>query len=164
MWPNPQETADLVTFTEEILNEKLHFLCSVTNLNYGNPNSNLRCGNSANNVSNEGMLSFFKNVGNSLCNTSGRFGGGGICIKLFGMFLKTDGGSLGLDFPFIFKTGKPGGICLTQTTVFGYLVCCPLEWLLSIFVVLLDLMLVGTRLHFSVLRDNWIYSQLHNTF
>ena len=29
MWPNPQETADLVTFTEEILNEKLHFLCSV---------------------------------------------------------------------------------------------------------------------------------------
>ena len=25
MWPNPQETADLVTFTEEILNEKLHF-------------------------------------------------------------------------------------------------------------------------------------------
>ena len=28
MWPKPQETADLVTFTEEILNEKLHFLCS----------------------------------------------------------------------------------------------------------------------------------------
>ena len=25
---NPQETADLVTFTEEILNAKLHFLCS----------------------------------------------------------------------------------------------------------------------------------------
>ena len=24
-----QETADLVTFTEDILNEKLHFLCSV---------------------------------------------------------------------------------------------------------------------------------------
>ena len=29
MWPNPQVPADLVTFTEEILNEKLHFLCSV---------------------------------------------------------------------------------------------------------------------------------------
>ena len=29
MWPNPQETADLVTFPEEILNEKLCFLCSV---------------------------------------------------------------------------------------------------------------------------------------
>ena len=29
MWPNPQETSDLVTFTEEILNWKLHFLCSV---------------------------------------------------------------------------------------------------------------------------------------
>ena len=28
MWPNPQETADLVTFTEETLNGKLHFLCS----------------------------------------------------------------------------------------------------------------------------------------
>ena len=27
MWPNPQETADLVTFTEEIFNGKLHFLC-----------------------------------------------------------------------------------------------------------------------------------------
>ena len=28
MWPNLQSTADLVTFTEEILNGKLHFLCS----------------------------------------------------------------------------------------------------------------------------------------
>ena len=28
MWPNPQETADLVKFTEEILNGKLYFLCS----------------------------------------------------------------------------------------------------------------------------------------
>ena len=27
-----QETADLVTFTEEILNGKRHFLCSVTNV------------------------------------------------------------------------------------------------------------------------------------
>ena len=26
MWPNPQFPADLVTFTEEILNGKLHFL------------------------------------------------------------------------------------------------------------------------------------------
>ena len=30
MWPNPQVTADLVTFIEEILNGKLHFLCSVS--------------------------------------------------------------------------------------------------------------------------------------
>ena len=30
MWPNPQFPADLVTFTEEILNAKLNFLCSVT--------------------------------------------------------------------------------------------------------------------------------------
>ena len=29
MRPNSQKTADLVTFTEEILNGKLHFLCSV---------------------------------------------------------------------------------------------------------------------------------------
>ena len=28
MWPNPQETADLVTFTEEILNGKFYYLCS----------------------------------------------------------------------------------------------------------------------------------------
>ena len=28
MWPNPQETADLVAFTEEIFNEKYHF-CAV---------------------------------------------------------------------------------------------------------------------------------------
>ena len=28
MWPNPQETADLVTYTEEIFNGKLLFLCS----------------------------------------------------------------------------------------------------------------------------------------
>ena len=30
MWPNPQETADLVTFTEEILNGELHFSSSIT--------------------------------------------------------------------------------------------------------------------------------------
>ena len=29
MWPNPQKTADLIIVTEEILNGKLHFLCSV---------------------------------------------------------------------------------------------------------------------------------------
>ena len=28
MSPNPQEAADLVTFTEEIFNGRLHFLCS----------------------------------------------------------------------------------------------------------------------------------------
>ena len=28
MWPDLQETADSVTFTEEIINGKLHFLCS----------------------------------------------------------------------------------------------------------------------------------------
>ena len=29
MWPDPQESADLVTFTEETLNGKLYFLCSM---------------------------------------------------------------------------------------------------------------------------------------
>ena len=28
MWPNAQLPADFVTFSEEILNGKLHFLCS----------------------------------------------------------------------------------------------------------------------------------------
>ena len=28
MWPNPQFSADLVKFTEEILNGKFQFLCS----------------------------------------------------------------------------------------------------------------------------------------
>ena len=28
MWPNPKETADLVTFTKKFLNGKVHFLCS----------------------------------------------------------------------------------------------------------------------------------------
>ena len=27
MWPNPQESTDFVIFTEEIPNEKFHFLC-----------------------------------------------------------------------------------------------------------------------------------------
>ena len=30
MWLDPQLAADLVAFTEEIPNEKLHFFCSVT--------------------------------------------------------------------------------------------------------------------------------------
>ena len=30
MWPNRQETADFVTFTEEIPNEELHFFCRVS--------------------------------------------------------------------------------------------------------------------------------------
>ena len=33
MWPNPEKTADLVTFAEEILNEKLHF-CAVEYVAY----------------------------------------------------------------------------------------------------------------------------------
>ena len=28
MWPDPQETVDLVTFTEELINGKVHFLCT----------------------------------------------------------------------------------------------------------------------------------------
>ena len=28
MWPNPQFPVDLLTFTEQILNEKLYLLCS----------------------------------------------------------------------------------------------------------------------------------------
>ena len=35
MWPNPQFPADLVTFTGQILNGKLHFLCIVKHNNEG---------------------------------------------------------------------------------------------------------------------------------
>ena len=31
MWPNPQFPPDLITFTEQIFNPKLHFLCSQLN-------------------------------------------------------------------------------------------------------------------------------------
>ena len=31
MWPIPQETTDLVTYTEEIFNGKLYFLCIENN-------------------------------------------------------------------------------------------------------------------------------------
>ena len=34
MRPNPQFPADLVTFTEEILNGKLHFFCEVRKMNF----------------------------------------------------------------------------------------------------------------------------------
>ena len=34
MWLNPKFPADLAIFTEEILNGKLHFLCSVNLLKY----------------------------------------------------------------------------------------------------------------------------------
>ena len=33
MRPNPHETADLVTFPEEILNGKLHYMCSESAIN-----------------------------------------------------------------------------------------------------------------------------------
>ena len=35
MWRNPQETADLVTFTGKNLNGKVHFLCSGNEFNKG---------------------------------------------------------------------------------------------------------------------------------
>ena len=41
MRPNPQFPADLVAFTEEIFNGKLHFLCSVI-LNYTQTQLNLK--------------------------------------------------------------------------------------------------------------------------
>ena len=39
MWPNPQEIADLVTFTEKILNGKLQ--CSANTVKINNSNFNL---------------------------------------------------------------------------------------------------------------------------
>ena len=43
MWPNPQEKADLITFTEEILNGKLHFLYSDADIE-NSIFSNFSCG------------------------------------------------------------------------------------------------------------------------
>ena len=40
MCPNPQETSDSVTFTEEILDGKLHFLCRKTFLPHRNESNN----------------------------------------------------------------------------------------------------------------------------
>ena len=37
MWPNAQETVDLVAFTEEIPNEKLYFCAVLTALSTGTP-------------------------------------------------------------------------------------------------------------------------------
>ena len=34
MWPNPQNIADLITFTEEILREKRNFLYGATSEEY----------------------------------------------------------------------------------------------------------------------------------
>ena len=34
MWPKPQSPADFITFTEEILNRKLHFLSSMRSITY----------------------------------------------------------------------------------------------------------------------------------
>ena len=42
MWQNPQENADLVTFTGEILNGKLDFLCSAYNI-YSPDNGHTYC-------------------------------------------------------------------------------------------------------------------------
>ena len=42
MWPNPLFTADLVKFTDEILNGKLHFLCSEKMVNSLNPSINIQ--------------------------------------------------------------------------------------------------------------------------
>ena len=39
MWPNPQETKDLVTFIEEVLNEKPHF-CAILGLRFTPVSSN----------------------------------------------------------------------------------------------------------------------------
>ena len=43
MLPNPEETAGLVTFAEEILNGKLYFLCSVTSEDSQHLNAPKRC-------------------------------------------------------------------------------------------------------------------------
>ena len=60
MRPNPQETADLITFTEEVLNGKLHILCSDSDFIFIDDNFNpkghfieLADGTRSNNVAKE---------------------------------------------------------------------------------------------------------------
>ena len=122
----------------------------LSNINDADSNSNWRWSNLKHNVSNEGIPPFFKNIDNSLWNVSdlellsafliGCFGDGGVSIKLFGMFSRTDCRSLGLDFRFVFKTGKPGGNILHKQQYLGYLAYFPLKWLFYVIFVLLDLM------------------------
>ena len=54
MWPNPQFPADFVTYTEEILNGKFQFLCSVNSVITQNSN----------------YLPFRKDRNNQRCNQS----------------------------------------------------------------------------------------------
>ena len=51
MWPNPKFAADLVTFTEEILNRKLHFLCAVELIIPGNYRASIDLNDTFNSVS-----------------------------------------------------------------------------------------------------------------
>ena len=43
MWPNPQFHADFVTFTEKILNGKLHFCAVKVKFKFGPINSRMSC-------------------------------------------------------------------------------------------------------------------------
>ena len=150
---------------------------SLSNLNDANSDSNLRCGNSAHNVSNEGILSFFKNIDNSSYNASdlellaaflvGRFGSGGIGIKLFGMFSNTD--ERPTSWPrlsFFLQNWKTWWKMFdTNNSIWATWYIVPWNGFYPMaFVVLLDLMVVGTRLLFPFLTNNWIYNQLYNTF
>ena len=58
MWPNAQFPADLVTFTEEILNGKFHFLSSVSSKRVKEPEipSKLTLKNPASKLTKESML------------------------------------------------------------------------------------------------------------
>ena len=40
MWPNPQFPTDLILFTKEFINVKLHFLCSKKDAGYVFPGDN----------------------------------------------------------------------------------------------------------------------------
>ena len=54
MWPNPQFSEDLVTFTEEILNEKLPFC--VVRITHGNYTSSHYGVMNDNNISNANLM------------------------------------------------------------------------------------------------------------
>ena len=80
MWPNPQETADLVTFAGEILNGKLQFLCNVNDNNRNNERSIGCCKmNCAKNRNSHRRCSVKKNVLRNFAKFTGKH----LCQSLF---------------------------------------------------------------------------------
>ena len=58
MWPNPQEIADLVTFSEKILNGKLQCSANTEKINNSNSNFNYKIHNHTKKISSNNNNTF----------------------------------------------------------------------------------------------------------